>query len=373
MNEPHRLPRWLRRLLARRLARPAAPVPAPRRRRACLYKVDRIGDFVLATGALRLLIEHFGAPECRLVVSPQAAPFAAAEFPEVERWTAPAGTSGVWREMRPLRRELAPRWAEEEFATLVCLRHGRALHRDLTLSWIHAENWRGLGERPTAANFAPDNRPEPAAGYPAAAEAPWCRELLAHRLVLAAVLGRNLGWEELRPQLRHLRPEPGREIVLCPFGGERIRDYPRAAWLEAWRTAVPPHAPVRVLGPGTRVDELEQFAMELRTAGADVIVTADAAPLEFARHIAQARLVLTVESAAAHLAVALDKPATIVMGGGHFGWFAPWGASRQQRWVHHPLDCYGCSWQCRRPRVECLLDLPAAAVAQSISEVLPHD
>ena len=372
MNEPHRLPRWLRYLLARRLARPVAPTSMPRPRQACLYKVDRIGDFVLATGALRLLIEHFGAPECRLIVSPQAAPFAAAEFPEVERWTAPAGTSGVWREMRPLRRELAPRWAEEIFATLVCLRHGRALHRDLTLSWIRAEDWRGLGERPAAANLALDNRPEPATGYPATAEAPWCRELLAHRQVLSAVLGRDVRWEEMRPRLLHLSSEPGPEIVLCPFGGEPIRDYPRTAWLEAWRMAIEPHARVRVLGPGLRRSELEQFATDLRATGADAIVTSDAPPLEFARHVAHARRVLTVESAAAHLAVALDKPAMIVLGGGHYGWFAPWGGSSRQRWVHHPLDCYGCNWQCRRPRVECLLDLPATAVAQSIREVLPH-
>ncbi|HTZ20205.1 MAG TPA: glycosyltransferase family 9 protein [Opitutaceae bacterium] len=372
MNQPHRLPLWLRRLLARHLAHPAALASTPRRRRACLYKVDRIGDFILATGALRMLVDHFGAAECRLIVSSQAAPFAAAEFPDVERWTAPAGTSGVWREMRPLRRELAPQWAEEEFATLICLRHQHALHHDLTLSWIRAENWRGLGERPTVAHLALDNRPEPATGYPATTEAPWCRELLAHRQVLSAVLGRDVSWEEMSPRLRYLQPEAGCEIVLCPFGGACIRDYPRAAWLAAWRQAVEPHAVVRLLGSGERRDELEQFAADLRAAEADVVVTADAPPRDFARHVAQARMVLTVESAAAHIAVALDKPAAIVMGGGHFGWFAPWGDSSRQRWLHHPLDCYGCNWQCRRPRIECLLDLPATAVAQSIREVLPH-
>ncbi|MBI4621983.1 MAG: hypothetical protein HY736_02040 [Verrucomicrobia bacterium] len=94
MSECTRLPGWLRRALARRLAGPTAPAQAPRLRHACLYKLDRIGDFVLATGALRLLVGHFGAPNCRLIVSAQVTPFAATEFPSVDQWTAPAAAGG---------------------------------------------------------------------------------------------------------------------------------------------------------------------------------------------------------------------------------------------------------------------------------------
>jgi len=372
MNERHRLPSWLRRMLARRLARPAAPPRALRRRQACLYKLDRIGDFVLASGALRLLIGHFGAANCRLIVSTQAAPFAAAEFPEVDQWVAPAGASGVWRQMHPLRRQVAPEWATERFDALVCLRHARSLYRDLTLSWLSADHWHGLSERPSAHALSSLDNPEPAAGYPATAAAPWCRELLAHRAVLGAVLGREIAWEEMQPRLHSARAAAGDAILLCPFGSDRIRDYPLAAWIEAWRGAIGPGAEVRVLGSGARREELEQFATGLRDAGARAEVATDLSPAEFVQSVAQAKLVLTVESAAAHLATALEKPAVILVGGGHPGWFAPWGMGQRQRWVRYELDCYGCNWECRRPRVECLLDLPAAAVARAITEVLPH-
>jgi ADP-heptose:LPS heptosyltransferase len=366
------LPPWLRGWLARRLARPFPATAASRRRRACLYKVDRLGDFVLATGSLRTLVNHLGANELRLVVSEEAAALAAAEFPEVPRWVAPANTTGVWRELRPLRRQLAPLWASEHFDSLISLRHARSLHRDTTLAWLNADTWHGLGPGPRAAGPTLANRPELPPGYPATAVSPWCRELSAHAQVLTRVLGREATWADVQPRLHHVLPQPGQEIVVCPFGGERIRDYPTPAWMEAWRSTLPPPAAVRVLGPAARRQDLEFFAAELRRAGATVAVEVDAAPLDFVRHIAGARLVLTAESAAAHLATAFDKPAVILTGGGHFGWFAPWGENRRQRWVHHPLDCYGCNWDCRRTRIECLEDIPAPAVARAIAEVLPH-
>lgn len=359
----------VRRWLAQRLARPAAAAPAPRRRRACLYKVDRLGDFVLSTGALHTLVKHFGAAECRLVVSADAAPLAAMEFPELERWVAPAHTTGVWREMWPLRRRLAPVWASEQFDDLICLRHARSLHRDLTLSWLHAGTWHGLGVRPTGATLSLENRPKPAAGYPEAAKGPWCRELAAHRTLLTRLLGREVSWSEIRPQLQKVPVENRRDIVLCPFGGEPIRDYPQASWLPALAGV----STVCVLGPAERREELDSLAARLGTTGIKATAMAGVAPEEFIRRIAEARLVVTVESAAAHLATALDQPAVIVTGGGHFGRYAPWGESPRQRWVHHPLACYDCNWQCRRPRVECLEDLPPTAVATAIAEVMPHD
>ena len=121
------LPPAIRRLVTARMAKPAPLLEGARQRRACLYKVDRLGDFVLAIGALRRLIAHYGPGECRLVVSTIAAPLAAAEFPDVARWEVPADASGVLREIRPLRRRLAPVWAAESFTDVVCLRHARSV------------------------------------------------------------------------------------------------------------------------------------------------------------------------------------------------------------------------------------------------------
>ena len=373
MTASIRLPFWARRWLAHRLA-----LPLPRKktlrqsRRAAIYKVDRLGDFVLATGALHTLFRHFGAEHCRLIVSEVAAPLAAVEFPTVERWVIPAQAAQVWREIRPLRARLAPIWTREKFTHLVCLRHARALHHDVTLSWLDAEEWHGLGKRPGPESLNLDNRPELPADYPSPTDRPWCRELAAHRTVLTQVLGADPGWAGVQPRIQAPAISPQPEIVLCPFGSEPIRDYSHANWATAWRTALPHGTTVRLVGPAERRHALEQLAHDLRAIGATATTECDLAPLEFVHRIATARMVLTVDSAAAHLATVFDRPAVIVFGGGHLGEFVPWGDSPKQQWVSHPLACFGCGWQCCRQRVECLSDIAPSLVAQAIREVFDH-
>ncbi len=374
MNESFRLPPLFRRVLARWLARPRSPATRPTARHTCIYKVDRLGDFVLALGALHNLVDHHGAAECRLIVSTAADPVAAAEFPDVPRWVIPASTSGVWRELRPLRMRVVEQWGMERFAELVCLRHAQNLHRDASLGWVHAAAWRGLGARPTSDTLAICNRPVLANEYPAAAALPWSRELLAHQLVIEQTTGKVAGWSDLRPTLRSVRATDGAAWVFCPFGGEDIRDYPEAHWISAWSTAALPPGPVQLLGPRGRIADLNRLAARLgaEAGRGDVTVATDLPTMEFIRRIAAARGVVTVESAAAHLATALDKPAVIIIGGGHFGWFAPWGDGKRQRWVANELDCFGCNWICRYPTVRCLADLPAAVVGTALQTLNAH-
>lgn len=372
MTESHRLPRWLRAAIARRLARPRPETSSPRRRAVCIYKVDRIGDFVLATGAIGALVEAFGAENCRLVVSERAGAMARREFPAVATWTIPSSASGIWREMRPLRKRHAADWATEHFDRLVCLRHARSLYRDVTLSWIHADRWHGLGNRPSADSATLQNRPTPVTGFPAAAELPWSRELAAHRAVVSEVAGKEISWNELRPRLRSAPVAIGTDVVICPFGSEPMRDYGIPGWVEAARRAAILSQPLHVVGSGDRTADVERLAAAFRAAGASVRLTVDAPADDFVAAIATARLVLTVDSAAAHIRTALDRPAVIIVGGGHFGWFAPWGDGVRQRWVAHRLDCYGCNWDCRRPTVECIDHIGPEAVAAAIKEVLAH-
>lgn len=368
------LPPGIRRLLAARLAVPLPVRAGARQRRACLFKVDRIGDFVLALGALRQLVRHYGPDGCRLVVSQVVAPLAAAEFPDVPRWEVPPEASGVWREIRPLRRRLAPAWAEETFTDLVCLRHPRSTWRDVSLQWIHAATWQGLDVRPEPKSVCASNHPQFPPDYPAVAAQPWCRELAAHRLVVERATNRPADWNMIRPRLQSLSTRAGGDWVFCPFGGSELRDYPADHWVAAWRHAALPNAPVHVLGPRSRTTDLERLAARLRSEAnhAEVAVATDLPLPEFVRRIGHSRGVITVESAAAHLATALDKPAVVVTGGGHFGRFAPWGDGVIQHWVTHSLDCFGCDWHCRHPQVRCLTELPAVAVADALRALSAH-
>jgi ADP-heptose:LPS heptosyltransferase len=88
--------------------------------------------------------------------------------------------------------------------------------------------------------------------------------------------------------------------------------------------------------------------------------------VEFAQRVADAKAVLTVETSTAHLAAALDKPAVILIGGGHFGLLGPWQRSSKQRWLTNQLPCFGCDWRCIYPEIRCLSEIPPSAVARAL-------
>src|SRR5262249_35483629 len=75
---------------------------------------------------------------------------------------------------------------------------------------------------------------------------------------------------------------------------------------------------------------------------------------ELAALIARARLVVSNDTASAHLGAAVGTPVVCVLGGGHFGRFFPYpdafrapGALPLPVW--QPMDCYGCDWDCIYP------------------------
>jgi ADP-heptose:LPS heptosyltransferase len=78
---------------------------------------------------------------------------------------------------------------------------------------------------------------------------------------------------------------------------------------------------------------------------------------ELAGVIADAKLMVTNDTSAAHLAAALCTPAVAILGGGHFGRFLPYPtecepANGTLRVAYHAMPCYQCNWRCvhaRRP------------------------
>ena len=88
---------------------------------------------------------------------------------------------------------------------------------------------------------------------------------------------------------------------------------------------------------------------------------------ELSREILAADLFLGVDTGPAHLALALGKPAVVVLGGGDYGRFFPYGKSRV---VTHPMDCFQCHWDCCHDRALCLHDIPPSAVVREVLEIL---
>ena len=104
--------------------------------------------------------------------------------------------------------------------------------------------------------------------------------------------------------------------------------------------------------------------------------------LSFVETIAASRLVITNDSAAFHVAMALQKDVICFLGGGHFGWFAPYppDATRQSRArvLYTELECYWCNWDCKFPRstnhsFKCVDAIPLEAAMEAANSLLQKD
>lgn len=83
-----------------------------------------------------------------------------------------------------------------------------------------------------------------------------------------------------------------------------------------------------------------------------------------------ARLLISNETSAVHIAAAVGTPAVCVLGGGHYGRFMPYPESvfgRKPLVADHPMPCFGCNWRCSMPHtageaVPCVAQVSVAQV-----------
>jgi ADP-heptose:LPS heptosyltransferase len=297
----------------------------------------------------------------------------AAEFPLTPQLVLPMDVGHkrlLWegRKARKLLRDIT-------CAEAICLRHQRGDWDELVLSWVGGKRTHVLDESRAEREFAGRrtflHAAEGRARFvePAAPNSDSCRELERHRQLLSHALGRPVAAAEVLPGFERVginAPRTG--IVVTPFGSAAIRDFP-APLLLAGLQAIQARgtAPISLLGNLAQQSRLQQLAETLRTAGiAGVECVTPASVPAFAETVAGAELVLTVETATAHLAAAFDRPALILIGGGHYGEFGPWRRSPRQIWLTHSMDCFGCNWDCIYPEPFCLTRIGAEAVRAAV-------
>ncbi len=360
--------RWLRHLLY--LLTLAAFRLTPRRKRRgyrlTILKLDRLGDAVLSLGAVRLLIKEFGDQATLLIVSPVAEPLFRREFPTVELLVIPPFCARFWPDfvLTMVRHAAVLRAISTD--RLVCLRHQpsdylHAIARMTEAKSVHACKWVKPWER-VCLTF-PRCRPIP---YPERATDD-CLELAAHRLVVASVLGRPVGLDEVRPFLAADSLDTNGSLLVCPAAGSEIRQYPPpqlAAAIGLFLQSVPSISVRFCLPPEMSRQPWEQA---LREAGIVRVTWHHPEGVnELIQAMGEARLVLAPDSASAHLATALNKPGVFLLGGGHFGMFAPWRRSPQQVWLNHQLDCYQCRWNCIQSEPFCITHIQPVTIADAL-------
>lgn len=327
-----------------------------------VLKPDAIGDFLIASGAIRLLADAAGEENLVLSVRTEVEPLARREFPRAAFIPLPLQRRRRGRNITAVNIfNCFPAWLRLcvlRADTMVCLRSMRnflatafflsprvrrrvapenVLLRSKRVRRQAVEKWMRRIFRPDLVPY-----PAPRAGMPS--------DLESHRLVVAEVLGRRVSDAEIMPRLARASWQGGDHWLLCPFSSNKQKDYSPENWIAALRevASLVPAGGIRLAGGGNQREGLESFAAAMREAGPDVPVAVDEAVdlSHFPETVAKAALVLTVDTATAHLACAMRAPAVIVACGINPDVYSPYSPDGRQHWLVGAWERVGRSrWQ----------------------------
>jgi ADP-heptose:LPS heptosyltransferase len=185
--------------------------------------------------------------------------------------------------------------------------------------------------------------------------------------VAAELLGREIADAEILPSLILPEPVPRSDRwLLCPFSSSLNKDYPAEKWATALQILARERgdSPLHLAAGPNQQEQLAAFTQILRSAGIQNLVIDPKKPLsDFLKSIAAARLVLTVDTAAAHMACALGSPAVIASAGHHPGVYAPYSPNGLQHWIMPPPHLKKGEWrESTTPEI----------LAQAVRQILPR-
>jgi ADP-heptose:LPS heptosyltransferase len=387
---------WLLRLMAAAMAThrkgPARPELDRRllpRQRIALVKLDGIGDFILATSFLQVFKRELPEADVTLFCKKPAGDLARQQFPG---WTV---VEISWPQKNLVRGVLCNESnrratkGQPPFDLLLDLRTYRDFIETTIVSWIPARQKIALKNPRQAGGWQARLLREhriydqllPPPDYARQAIIP---DLQNHAR-LAGYLFPNLPGDSVNLPRLTISDEEKKRIagrfapdldapflLVCPGAGASIREYPAAELAKAVIAAVS-GTPLRVVIAGAKQDAgmADELAGALGRAGIKTLnLTGSLNLAEHAVLMSLARAVLCMETSHAHLAGALGRPAVVIIGGGHYGLFGPWGESPTFRWLTNRVPCFGCNWICTQDRPICIQDLPAAVIAKNLAEVL---
>ena len=188
-------------------------------------------------------------------------------------------------------------------------------------------------------------------------------DIEANRIVLEELLGEPVSPQDVMPVLNPQSDKAADFWLLAPFSSTPSKDYPAASWARAL-LELQPRVPIRLAASPGQQEFLRKFAQELTEAGIERIefVLPMSLP-EFVKTIATAALVLTVDTAAAHMACATGTPAVIVSAGQHPGVYAPYSPNGRQTWLLPSANLPKGAWR---------QEITSQKIALAVRAVLGH-
>lgn len=341
-----------------------------------IYKPDRIGDFILAIGAIRTIMFEYGSKRIQIIVSESVYPLAVHIFPKAQIISIKhvynlSFTRGFLKCVQSI-------ISIQRFITgnIVSLRHHPSPKELMMFDWLIRKgqniyiNPSGLGFR--ASSFL-NGLERGGIMYPKHCPDGFPRELEANRLIVSAVLGRELSISAVIPEIPGSKI--GKAVHIFPFGSAGIRTYPLDKLAESIeRSNIPKNVSMLVCGDKRDMTSLEGLSKQLFHLGFQEVKPYCAESLsDLIQSISQSIAVIGVESAGCHISTALNRRTVVIIGGGHYGIFGPWRRSDRQVWVANRIFCYLCDWRCTQSSVRCIIEISTQSISSAINKVLDAD
>lgn len=160
----------------------------------------------------------------------------------------------------------------------------------------------------------------------------------------------------------------GRYVAVFPGAGDPIRYWEDGKWRDFIRHLITlfPEQKVVLLGGQQDKKLVAGIAASAQNGGMVIDLSGKTTVRVLAKIIQSARLLVSTETSAVHIAASTGTPAVCVMGGGHFNRFYPYGDPVTHRAVYAKMDCYGCDWRCRYNEPLCMKAIEVASVESEI-------
>jgi len=96
-------------------------------------------------------------------------------------------------------------------------------------------------------------------------------------------------------------------------------------------------------------------------------LTSKTSTFELAAIISRAKFVISNDTAAVHIASALNVQCFAILGGGHYGRFLPYPfPSSIKTFSSNSTNCFWCNWKCQFNEIRCILDVSVEEVTSAI-------
>lgn len=360
--------------------------------RIAVVKMDGIGDFTLASGLLQLIRRELPRAEVAFFCRQPVGPLAQQQlpgWPVMEIFDPRCSAREILLD-KATRRRLE---SQKPFDVLLDLRAYRSFIEPVIASWIPArqkiapENLRmdkgqwlrlpredriydqlvRLPDTPPATGLSQDLQNNQALARWLFPHLPAAEKVFPRLIVEAATRKQVVEMLAARFQLPPEQPF----LLVCPGTSTPLKEYPVAVLAEAILNALK-GCPMPVVIAGGKGDSRTTQPLEQQLHGRCPVINVSGV-FSLPQHlalVAQARALLSMDSCHAHFAGALGTPAVVILGGGQYGAFGPWGESATFRWLTHRVPCFGCNWNCIHDRPLCIQDVPAAVIATNLGEVL---